>query len=116
RIYHGRVERLLVKLQQSATKSQVEGAADIVAAAIRDGGRVGISTCTHLLLDELYHNRRTPMIPITAVRRSETAFREKLKQGDLLVWFGYVGVNTQYEDYLRAIREANLCWSYVTDA
>ena len=118
RIYHGRVERLLVELQQFATKSQVEGAADVVAAAIRDGGRVGISTCTHLLFDELYHNRRTPMIPITAVRRSETAFREKLKRGDLLVWFGYVGVNTQYEDYLKAIREADvsLVTSYVTDA
>jgi hypothetical protein len=57
------------------------------------------------------------MIPITAVRHSEAAFRE-LKRGDLLVWFGYVGVNTQYEDYLRAIREANLSLvtSYVTDA
>jgi hypothetical protein len=116
-IYHGRVERLLVELQQSATKSQVERAADIISAAIRGGGRVGVSTCNHLLLDELYHNRRTPMIPITAVRHSEAAFRE-LKRGDLLVWFGYVGVNTQYEDYLRAIREANLSLvtSYVTDA
>ena len=86
RIYHRRVDRLLVELQQFATKSRVEGAADIVAAAIREGRRVGVSTCTHLLLDEVYHNRRTPMIPITAVRRSETAFREKLKRE--ICWSG----------------------------
>jgi hypothetical protein len=57
------------------------------------------------------------MIPITAVWRSKKAFREKLKEGDLLVWFGYVGVSTPYEDYLGAIREAqlSLVTSYVKD-
>jgi uncharacterized phosphosugar-binding protein len=117
-IYLRRVDALLSSLGGAWTQEQINRAAGLIAEQLNAGKTVGIATCTHFLLQEIFENRRTPMKPFNVVWHSKTAFKENLKPGDMVVWFGYVGVSTPYEDYEGAMRDAGLklIGSFVPDA
>jgi len=107
-IYLSRVDELLKQLGGKETQAQINRAVDVIAQSLKDGKAVGVATCTHFLMSEIFENRKTPLKPFNTVWHSKTAFKENLKPGDVILWFGYVGVSTLYEDYLGAIRDAKL--------
>ena len=116
-VYLRRVDVLLKDLGGEKVQSEIARTADIIVRYLKAGKTVGTATVTHFLMSEIFENRKTPMKPFNSVWHSKTAFKENLKPGDLVVWIGYVGVSTLYEDYLTAIRDAkvDLVASFVLD-
>lgn len=106
--YLARVARLWASLDEPAMQESIDRAADVISDRIRAGGKVLVSSCTHFLMGEVMPQpgvpARTPMQGIHAVWHSKTVFLNAVKPGDLVVWFGYVGMSTPYEDYGGAIR------------
>jgi len=117
-IYLRRIDALLEKIGGEWTQNQINRAADIISKQLKEGKTVGIATCTHFLMAEIFDNRRTAMKPFNVVWHAKSAFKENLKEGETVVWFGYVGVSTPNEDYYKAISEAklNMIGSFVPDA
>jgi hypothetical protein len=116
-IYLKRVDSLMATLASEGTQSQIDCAADVITRKLAEGKTVGVATCTHLLMSEIFENRKTPMKPFNAVWQAKDAFGKNLKAGDAVLWFGYIGVRTPYEDYATPMRAtgAEMITSYVTD-
>lgn len=107
-VYLARHDALLDTLHSPATADQVNAAADLIAAHLKAGGKVGVASCTHILSQEIMIDSRTPIKPFNVVWRSHTAFRENLAPGDVAVFFGYIGVATPNEDYDTPMKELGL--------
>ncbi|MCE9592254.1 MAG: hypothetical protein K8S99_17245 [Planctomycetes bacterium] len=97
--YYTRLDVLMDSLTSDKTRGQINAAADLIASHIKAGGTVGVASCTHILLQEIFLSGRTPMKPFNVVWHSSVAFEENLKPGDVMVFFGYMGVKTTMEDY-----------------
>ena len=117
RQYLKRVAVLQKALADARTQNDISRAANIVTQYLAAGKTVGVATCTHILMSEIFENRKTPMKPFNAVHQAAQAFPTNLKEGDLVVWLGYVGMSTEYEDYATPMRKtgAKIISSYVTD-
>jgi len=100
-----RVDELLRAVGSEKIQGEIAGAADLIAAQINAGRKVRVATATHLLMGEIFLDNRTPWEPFNVVWRAKTAFRERLREGDLLLWFSFVGMSSPYEDYGKYIRE-----------
>ncbi|MBI2192354.1 MAG: hypothetical protein HYU36_10250 [Planctomycetes bacterium] len=116
RVYLEQVRRLADSLAGERTQQQVQAAADLVRSTLDSGKRVKVSSCTHFLMSEIFQNRLTPLEPFPIVWQSSNTARH-LGRDDLMIWFGYVGMSTIYEDYGGALRRtgAKLVASYVPD-
>ncbi len=116
--YLRRVDEMLEALAGKRIQGQIGKAADIIAERIAAGRPVLVSSCTHVLLFEIFLNNRCPWKPFYVVWRAQTAIPQNVKQGDLLVWFGFRGLSTPYEDYGKYIREsgADLITCYMPDS
>jgi len=117
RAYLRRIDELLVTLAGERIQGQTQDAARIIAERLAAGANVAVSTCTHFLMFEVFWNNRTPWKPFFVVWRAKTAIPQNVQPGDLLVWFGFKGLSTPYEDYGRYIREtgASLITSFTPD-
>lgn len=115
--YLAHVHKLIERLAGEQTQRQLTEAADTVAAHYNAGGRVAVSNATHLLLDEMFQDNRTPWEPFNVVWRARQAFPANLDEDDLIVWFSFIGLSTPYEDYGRYMRQtgAAMVTSYKTD-
>jgi hypothetical protein len=107
-LYLDRVERLMTELANDTTRAQIERAAEVVAARLTAGGRVGITSCDHTLPYELFQNVQTPFIPFYAVDRGKKAWEDALRPGELVVWFSYIGISTKYQPYGDFMRDRGL--------
>ena len=117
-LYLRRAEQLLVDLRSARTQEQVRRAADIVAGRMAAGGTVGVSGIGHVVIMELIEkDTQAPWKEFQTVGMVTTAFKQNLKPGDLLVWFGYLGINSRYDDYAKYILEVNpdVITSYAPD-
>jgi len=115
--YLKRVDELVAALGGERTQGQIGKAADIIAERMTAGRTVGVATCTHVLMSEIFLDTRSPWKPFNVVWHAKAAFPENVKKGDLLVWFGYIGVSTVLEDYNRYMREtgADVVTCFVRD-
>lgn len=105
-LYLKRVQQLIVDLRSRERQEQIDRAADIVAARMKAGGTVGVSTVGHVTIFELLEkDMKAPWKKFQAVNLEKTAFKENLKRGDLLLWVGYMGINSKYADFARFINE-----------
>lgn len=104
-IYLRRIEHLYRNLRSRQTQKQIHYAASLIAKRMAAGRKVAVSGTGHLFPFEMRLNTRAPWQPFNAIFLAKTAFKENLKEGDLLYWVGYLGVNSKYEDYAGAIRE-----------
>jgi len=105
KVYLTNITRLLAELRSDKTQAQVNRAADIISSHINNGGKVGISSCTHVLLGEIREKSRTPWVPISSIGQPRQSV-QNLSGDDLLVWFSYVGMNLPGAEYDRYIRES----------
>ncbi len=119
RIYLRRVERMLRDLSGAETADQLETAARIIADRIKKGGKVFVSTNTHIMLSEMDKNNKTPWTALNTLRRMEDVLQKHTQPGDLFFWLGFNGVSIWsyprddapsqlYIDYDRPLREAGL--------
>ena len=118
RIYLRRVDRLLENLQSQTTRSQIDRDADVIAQRLRSGGEVLVSTNTHMMLNDIAKNNKTPWTPINTPRRMREALAAEAKPGDLFFWLSFNGVSIWwcpgngpselYIDYDTAIRESKV--------
>ncbi len=106
--YLKRVEKLVADLQTERIRAQIDQAARSVAMHMNAGRRVGLSGVGHMILYEFNKDTRAPWKPFDAAGRVKTAFRQHLRPGELLVWIGYAGVSSVYEDFRKHIIEAEL--------
>jgi uncharacterized phosphosugar-binding protein len=105
-LYLKRVQQLIVDLRSRERQEQIQRAADIVASRMKAGGTVGVSTVGHVTIFELLEkDMKAPWKRFQAVNLEKTAFKENLKRGDLLLWVGYMGINSKYADFARYINE-----------
>lgn len=116
KVYFKRHEKLMADLGDSTTQAGISQAADVVVSYLDAGKQVGVASCTHVLLSDIFRYNRTPIKPINIVHRLG-AVKEALNPGDLLIFVSYIGINTPYEDYYGAIKGADvrLISSYVHD-
>ena len=106
--YLKRVKTLLADLQTTRIQAQIDQAAGLVARQMITGRTVGLSGVGHMILYEFNQDTRAPWKPFPAAGNAKTAFGANLEPGELLVWIGYTGVGTVYEEFSKYIREAQL--------
>jgi uncharacterized phosphosugar-binding protein len=105
-LYLERIERLIADLKSRHIQDQVRTAADVVAGRMKAGGTVGLSGVGHVTIFELLEkDMKAPWKKFQAVNLEKTAFKTNLKRGDLLVWIGYMGINSKYSDFAGYINE-----------
>jgi hypothetical protein len=116
RSYLWSVKRVLYETGKTRTRDQLKKAADLLAGHMANTGKVVIASCTHVLLAEIHRYNRTPWKPINVVWNTQN-FEANAGTNDIIVWFGYVGLSTKYEDYGGFMRKtgARLIASYSPD-
>jgi len=117
RLYLQRVDRLRSDLGGDPIQAQVKQAARVIRRRLAAGGKVCVASCSHFLMGEVFLDNKSAWQPLHVVWSAKTAFATNLEKGDLLVWFGYVGMSTPFEDYGGAIRRtgAEFVTSFVPD-
>ena len=126
-VYLTRVERLIDDLSSMHTQNQIAKAADLIATRLEGGGNVYVSTNTHIMLNELDKNQKTPWKSLMAVHGPAKVFAQALGEGDLVFWLGFNGVSVWsydhdgttelWKDYDAAIRatKADFITCFATD-
>ncbi|NLF22523.1 MAG: hypothetical protein GX590_05115, partial [Lentisphaerae bacterium] len=113
-LYLDRIDRLIADVQSAARQQQIDKAASICAARHQSRRTVWLSGVGHLIEHEMGLNMRSPWKPL----RSRTWFKRRLRAttpGDLVVWIGYIGMNSRYLDYESPLnaRQLDLITCYV---
>jgi len=104
--YLQRVEKLVADCRSERIQGQLAQAADGVAARMKKGEAVGLSGVGHVILYEIKLDLQAPWKPFDAAGKAKTAFSQNLAPGQLLVWIGYAGMNSAYEDFAGGIANA----------
>jgi hypothetical protein len=95
-IYLLRVNRMLEGLSGPTTQSQLACAAEIIAARLKDGKKVFVSTSTHIMLNEMDRNNKTPWTPLFTLRNMGDVLAKNTKPGDLFFFLSFNGVSIWY--------------------
>lgn len=116
-VYFRRVDLLIAQLQTTGTQQQINLAAALIAERLKAGKTVITASCEHFLLSDIFHDNKTPWKPVNVVWHAREAFKQNVKEGDLIVFFGYIGLSTVSEDYAKFMREtkADIIASYIPD-
>ncbi len=93
RIYLRRVDRLIQDLSGEETGKQIERAAGIIAKRLQQGDEVFVSTSTHIMLNEMDKNHKTPWTVLHTLRRMESVLDRHTQPGDLFFWLSFNGVS-----------------------
>jgi len=96
RIYLTRVDRMVTELSGPVTEGQIDRAAGIIADRLRDGKKVFVSTDTHIMLNEMGENLKTPWTSILTLRNMKESLAKNTQPGDLFFWLGFNGVSIWY--------------------
>jgi uncharacterized phosphosugar-binding protein len=118
RSYLWSVKRVLYETGEDNTRDQIEEAAALLAEHIQRQGKVVVASCTHILISDIHRRNKSPWKPINVVWQTESGvFENNAGTNDYIVWFGYIGLSTKYEDYGGYIRKtgAKLIASYSPD-
>ena len=117
-VYLQAVDRLARGLRDEPFQRELTRAADLIAPRMAAGGKVGVATCTHVAMQEIFLNNAAPWKPFNVVWQARTAFTSNIGRDDMLFWIGYVGMSTEFEDYAKYIRatKAPFVATYVPDS
>jgi len=105
--YFASADRMIKSLNSEATTTEIDSAAAFAAEHIQQGGEAKVATCLHMLMFEIFKTA-SPITAFHGYRGAEKAMEANLDEGDLLIWIGYVGMTTPYEDYGGAIAARNV--------
>lgn len=119
RVYLQRVDRMVCDLSGPTTRRELDRAAELIAGRLREGRSVFVSTSTHIMLNELDRNNRTPWTPLLTLRSMSETLAKRTKPGDLFFWLSFNGVSIWsypdtcgpsrvYIDYDRPLRESGV--------
>jgi hypothetical protein len=97
--YFERVDRLLADIVNDKSLAEIDAAAKVVADHINAGGTLKVATCLHILMSEIFTKTKAPFQPFNAIWGGAQEFDDNLHDGDLLVYFAYVGMQTPYRQY-----------------
>lgn len=116
--YLRRIDWLIADVASDRVQRQLAAAADVIVARRLAGGAIKLASPDHVVSFEIMHRVKSAFAPFHVEDRGEPAFTQNTKPGDLLVWFGYIGLSTYGEDFATWIRNARvqLATCYVTDA
>jgi uncharacterized phosphosugar-binding protein len=116
-VYFRRVDLLVAQLLTTATQGQLDRAATFVAERLKAGKTVITSSCEHFLLSDIFNDNKTPWKPVNVVWHAKDAFKQNAGEGDIIIFFGYIGLSTVSEDYAKFMREtkADIIASYIPD-
>lgn len=106
--YLNRVRKLLSDVREVPYQRELDRAAGLIADRLEKGGRVGMAGLGHLILEETKHDLVSPMLGFRAVSMLPDSFARCLAPGDLLVWITYAGMDSLWDDYGKAIHDAQL--------
>jgi hypothetical protein len=114
--YLDRVDRLLYDVAAAKVQGSLERAADAGAEHLRVGGRIVTAAFAHAVPGEMRHAVRIPTLPLGVPTREDDV-RAKTQPGDLLLFFGYIGLNSRYYSHGTWFRNAGLrlVTSFVSD-
>lgn len=105
--YHDRVRRMTRELRSEYIQDQITEAADVIAGRLASGQTVGLTGLGHLIYHEpMQGDVRSPMTPFN--RRLDPTFTDTLDPGELLVWIGYMGINSAHADFITPMNEAEV--------
>ena len=91
-LYVDRAEKLVSDLRSESLQSQLDKAAEIIAARMKAGVKVYISSTGHAVPHEmLREDGRAPWTHLYRSRLPREEVLAELKKGELLVWIGYLG-------------------------
>jgi len=96
RIYLARVDRMVEEMSGPVTQGQLDRAAGIIAERLRAGQKVFVSTDTHIMLNEMDKNNKSPWTPLFTLRNMKEMLAKETKPGDLFFWLGFNGVSIWY--------------------
>lgn len=96
RVYLQRVDRMVAGLAGPATREQLDRAAGLIAGRLRKGRKVFVSTSTHIMLNEMDKNNRSPWTPLFTLRNTAEVLAKATKPGDLFFWLSFNGVSIWY--------------------
>lgn len=106
--YLKRAEKVIADCSSDHVQGQLTHAADLIAARMKAGGRVGLSGTGHANLNEIELDRKSPWMTFQAAGSCETAYKKNMNPGEMLVWIGYAGVNTVGADHGKYMTEAGV--------
>ncbi len=118
RAYFTAVKKVMQDTGDAETRGQIDKAADILSDHLSHSGKVIVATCTHILMADIRRSNLSPWTPLHVVWQTTAGiFENNAGPNDYIVWFGYVGMSTRYEDYGGCIRRtgAKLIASYSVD-
>lgn len=90
-LYLARLETLVRDMAAEDVRASIERAVRLAAGQIEGGRAVYAATCTHLLAPAIFRDNLSAIAPF---RPYDDGFEKTLKPGDLLVWLGYMGMDT----------------------
>jgi uncharacterized phosphosugar-binding protein len=105
--YRARVDKAIGDLATGEVRAGIGKAGALIADRLKAGGTVYVSTCTHFLLNEINIDNRTAIKPLRAVWSTKNAMKD-VKNDDIVLWMGYYGMSTPYEDYGGMLRRADV--------
>ena len=116
-LYFKRVDLLVAQLLTTNTQKKIDRSAAFIAERLKAGKTVITSSCEHFLLSDIFNDNKTPWKPVNVVWHAKDAYRQNVKEGDIIVFFGYIGLSTVSEDYGKFMREtkADIIASYIPD-
>jgi hypothetical protein len=103
-VYLQQIERELANLEGKASQDQLDRAAGIAAAHVRDGKMLWATSFTHVLDGEVFFDNISPIKAFRGISSDEKTFTDHVKPGDLLLFFGEWTLNLPWRDYLKEIR------------
>lgn len=113
--YFDRMHWLLDAVSSPRIQQQIGMAADITAGHLLTGGRVLIGCFAHAVPGEMEHLVQSPFVSLGVPREEDV--KTKAHQGDLILFFGYIGLSSKYYNHGKWFRDAGLrmITSFVTD-
>jgi len=113
--YLRRVAWLLDDVARPEIQTRITEAAGLITAQFRDGGRVITACLAHAVPGEMGHAVRRPYLNLGVPREADV--REKVQPGDLVIYIGYVGIDSAYYAHGAWFRAAGarLITSFIDD-
>jgi hypothetical protein len=105
--YFDRIQWLLAAVAGPRIQQQIGMAADIIAGHLLAGGRVLAACFAHAVPGEMEHQVQSPFLSL-GVPTKEEEVKQKARTGDLLIFFGYIGLSSKYYDHGKWFRDAGL--------
>jgi len=113
--YLARLHWLVEQVGGAPIQLALSTAAELIRDHLRAGGRVFSGSFAHALPAEMSYRVRSPFLPLGIPRAAD--LRARTQPGDLLVFFGYIGLSNRYMDHGAWFRAAGLTLitSFVAD-